>query len=82
MGIESTNPMVNPTLQEALWNLLCLQTVSLEKIMRILCVYDGLSLVVHKKNDLLLFVVIFHLSGQIIIIHKPELRPFGDDFPY
>ena len=41
--------MVNPTLQEALWNLLCLQTVSLEKIMRILCVYDGQSLVVHKK---------------------------------
>jgi len=23
-----------------------------------------------------------HESGQIIIIHKPELRPFGDDFPY
>ena len=21
-------------------------------------------------------------SGQIIIFHKPELRPFGDDFPY
>ena len=21
-------------------------------------------------------------SGQIIIIHKPEIRPFGDDFPY
>ena len=22
------------------------------------------------------------LSGQIIIFHKPELRPFGDHFPY
>ena len=21
-------------------------------------------------------------SGQIRIIHEPELRPFGDDFPY
>ena len=21
-------------------------------------------------------------SGQIIIIHKPEIRPFGDDSPY
>ena len=26
----------------------------------------------------------FHLksSGQMRIIHSPELRPFGDDFPY
>ena len=22
------------------------------------------------------------ISGQIIIFHQPELRPFGDNFPY
>ena len=26
--------------------------------------------------------IYIYLSGQIIIIHKPELRPFGDDFQY
>ena len=33
------------------------------------------------RMDIILGKVI-HISGQIIIIHQPELRSFGDDFPY
>ena len=30
----------------------------------------------------LYYIYIYYISGQIIIIHKPEIRPFGNDSPY
>ena len=34
------------------------------------------------NGNIYIYYIYIYISGQIIIIHKPEIRPFGDDSPY